>query len=68
MNERLRRRTWVQAEFLRDRRDWSSDAHVVLVSGRMIQINPAGLTLSDDDRPLRQNRTQAIFFDTFVCF
>jgi hypothetical protein len=25
---------------------WSSDAHAVLVSGRMIQINPAGLTFS----------------------
>jgi hypothetical protein len=34
----------------------------------MIQINPAGLTLSDTDRPLRQNRTQVIFFDTFVRF
>ena len=39
---------------------WSSDAHAVLVSGRIIQINPAGLTLSYNDRPLRQNWTQAI--------
>ena len=46
---------------------WSSDAHAVLVSGRMIQINPAGLTLSYNDRPLRQNWTQAISLpDLFV--
>jgi hypothetical protein len=47
---------------------WSSEAHAVLVSGRMIQINPAGLTLSYNDRPLRQKWTQAIFSAGFVCF
>jgi hypothetical protein len=47
---------------------WSSDAHAVLVSGRMIQINPAGLTLSYNDGPLRQKWTQAIFSAGFVCF
>ena len=47
---------------------WSSDAHAVLVSGIVIEINPAGLTLSHNDRALRQNRTQAIFSATFVRF
>jgi hypothetical protein len=47
---------------------WSSDAHAVLVSGRMIQINPAGLTFSYNDRLLRQKWTRAIFSAGFACF